>query len=193
MTRHILHGHAADVAPRLLGATIHAGTVVVRLTEVEAYGGVGEDPGSHAFRRLTPRNATMFGRPGVLYQYFTYGTHWMLNCVTSPEGTAGAVLLRAGRVIDGHAVPHCWPGPSGSAAAGSTASTSSLRTPPSGCAFTALSTLRPSSSRLGPAWRVPGLPPRGGSMSRARTPSARTARRHRDNRAREPPHPSRTA
>lgn len=101
MTRRLLSAHATAVAPRLLGATIHAGPVTVRLTEVEAYGGVGEDPGSHAFRRMTARNATMFGRPGLLYQYFTYGTHWMLNCVTCPEGTAGAVLLRAGEVVEG--------------------------------------------------------------------------------------------
>ena len=99
--RALLSGHASQVAPLLLGSVIQADGVVVRLTEVEAYGGVGEDAGSHAFRRRTPRNATMFGSPGHLYQYFTYGMHWMLNCVTCPEGTAGAVLLRAGEVIEG--------------------------------------------------------------------------------------------
>jgi DNA-3-methyladenine glycosylase len=70
-------GHAVDVAPRLLNAIVTTRVngirVSIRLTEVEAYGGMGEDPGSHAFRRQTPRNATMFGRPGRSYVYFTYG------------------------------------------------------------------------------------------------------------------------
>ena len=100
-----LAGHAVDAAPLLLGAVITSrvgGQVVsLRLTEVEAYGGAGEDPGSHAFRRQTPRNATMFGPPGRAYVYFTYGMHWCLNVVTQGEGTAGAVLLRAGEVIEG--------------------------------------------------------------------------------------------
>lgn len=100
-----MSGHAADIAPRLLGGVLTSRvgreTVVVRLTEVEAYGGEGEDPGSHAYRRQTPRNATMFGPPGRAYVYFTYGMHWCLNVVTQPAGTAGAVLLRAGEILDG--------------------------------------------------------------------------------------------
>lgn len=97
-----------DVAPRLLGSTVTStvdGQVVsLRVTEVEAYGGQAEDPGSHAFRRRTPRNATMFGPPGHAYVYFTYGMHWCLCVVTQPEGTAGAVLVRAGEVVAGEEI-----------------------------------------------------------------------------------------
>lgn len=104
-TRGLLAGHSADVAPLLLDArlTSRVGgtTVSVRITEVEAYGGVGEDAGSHAFRRRTVRNGTMFGPAGRAYVYFTYGMHWCLNVVTGVPGTAGAVLIRAGEVIDG--------------------------------------------------------------------------------------------
>lgn len=103
--RDVLGGHAADVAPLLLNGTVASDVdgerVVLRITEVEAYGGVGEDPGSHAFRRMTPRNATMFGRAGLAYVYFTYGMHWCLCIVTGPEAEAGAILIRAGEVVRG--------------------------------------------------------------------------------------------
>ena len=75
--------------------------VVVRITEVEAYGGVGEDPGSHAHRRRTQRNAAMFGPVGHAYVYFTYGMHWCLNVVAHGPDRAGAVLIRAGEVTRG--------------------------------------------------------------------------------------------
>lgn len=90
---------ATEVAPRLLGAVLHGRGVSVRLTEVEAYLGE-QDPGSHAFRGPTPRTATMFGPPGRLYVYFTYGMHVCANVVCGPEGVATAVLLRAGEVVD---------------------------------------------------------------------------------------------
>jgi DNA-3-methyladenine glycosylase len=95
-----LAGPVLDVAPRLLNAVLRHGEVAVRLTEVEAYDGAN-DPGSHAYRGRTPRNAVMFGPPGHLYCYFSYGMHVCSNVVCGPEGTASAVLLRAGEVVDG--------------------------------------------------------------------------------------------
>jgi DNA-3-methyladenine glycosylase len=96
----LLSRPATEVAPLLLGAVVRVGDVAVRITEVEAY--MGEiDPGSHAFRGLGKRNAVMFGPPGHLYTYFTYGMHTCANVVCMPEGVASAVLLRAGEVIEG--------------------------------------------------------------------------------------------
>lgn len=100
--RSLLEGPVPDVAPRLLGATLRHGEVAVRITEVEAYDGAG-DPGSHAYRGRTARNAVMFGPAGHLYVYFTYGMHHCCNVVCGPEGAASAVLLRAGEVVQGTA------------------------------------------------------------------------------------------
>ncbi len=122
----LLRGRPQDVAPRLLGSLLVAasdeGEVVARVTEVEAYAGVGEDPVSHAHRGRRRRNGSMFGRPGLLYVYFTYGMHWCANVVAHPvpaaedgrggagrggsedAGPAGAVLVRAAEVVDGVAL-----------------------------------------------------------------------------------------
>ncbi|MFI6270844.1 DNA-3-methyladenine glycosylase [Micromonospora zamorensis] len=89
------------MAQTLLGWEITAGGVRVRLTEVEAYAGTGEDPASHAHRGPTPRTKVMFGPAGYAYTYFVFGVHWCLNIVCAPEGEASAVLLRAGEVVDG--------------------------------------------------------------------------------------------
>ncbi|HVQ19034.1 MAG TPA: DNA-3-methyladenine glycosylase [Actinomycetes bacterium] len=102
--RELLVSHSYDVAADLLGCTLThqtaAGTVVVELTEVEAYSGA-QDPASHAYNGRTPRNAVMFGEAGRLYVYFSYGMHWCCNVVTGPPDEAAAVLLRAGRVLQG--------------------------------------------------------------------------------------------
>ncbi len=90
-----------EVAPELLGRVLVYGDVAVRLTEVEAYGGPGEDPAAHTYRGKTPRNAVMFGPPGHLYVYFTYGMHFCANVVCMPEGHGSGVLMRAGEVVAG--------------------------------------------------------------------------------------------
>jgi DNA-3-methyladenine glycosylase len=96
----VLSGPVLEAAPRLLGATLTHGGVTVRLTEVEAYAGA-DDPGSHAHRGPTRRNSVMFGPPGRLYVYFTYGMHHCANVACGPDGEATAVLLRAGEVVAG--------------------------------------------------------------------------------------------
>ncbi len=93
---------AVDRAARqLLGWRLTANGVTVRLTEVEAYSGLGLDPASHAHRGRTNRNAVMFGPAGRLYVYQIYGMHFCANVVCGEDGVAAAVLLRAGEVVDG--------------------------------------------------------------------------------------------
>lgn len=102
--RGFFNSHSVTVAKKLIGKIIvkreKGKTLAARIVEVEAYRSKN-DPGSHAYRRRTPRNSVMFGRPGVAYVYFCYGNHYLFNVVTEPEGDAGAVLIRAVEPITG--------------------------------------------------------------------------------------------
>ena len=92
------------VSPGLLGARLTRedsdGTVSVELTEVEAYCGP-DDPGSHAYRSKTARNSVMFGPVGHIYVYFSYGMHYCANIVAHAPDKVGAILLRAGKILEG--------------------------------------------------------------------------------------------
>ena len=104
MPREFFARLSVPVAPDLLGCVLEhqteAGLVAVELTEVEAYAGAS-DPASHSYRGKTARNAVMFGPPGHAYVYFTYGMHFCVNVVCAGNGSASAVLLRAGRIVAG--------------------------------------------------------------------------------------------
>ena len=97
-----LPAEAVDSAARmLLGWRLAANGVTVRLTEVEAYSGLGDDPASHAHRGVTARNEVMFGPAGSLYVYQIYGLYFCANVVLGEVGRPAAALLRAGEVVDG--------------------------------------------------------------------------------------------
>jgi DNA-3-methyladenine glycosylase len=104
LPRSFFDGSGVEVAPRLLGCVLSMrsseGEVAVALSEVEAYAGE-HDPASHAYRGPTRRNEVMYGPPGHAYVYFTYGMHFCVNLVCSAEGTATAVLIRAGAIVAG--------------------------------------------------------------------------------------------
>lgn len=105
--RDALEGHVEKVARRLLGMRVRTEfdgkPTELLLTEVEAYGG-SDDPASHAYRGENERNRSMFGLPGTLYVYRSYGVHWCANIATGPEGVGRAVLLRGGVPTEGEAI-----------------------------------------------------------------------------------------
>ena len=103
----LLAGDVFAVAEGLIGWTLRSNvggaTTAVTITETEAYAG-SDDPASHAYRGRTSRNATMFGRAGLLYVYRSYGIHWCMNVVVGEAGLGHAVLLRGGEITEGVAV-----------------------------------------------------------------------------------------
>lgn len=98
-----LETKASDAAPRLLGCELEREIdgirMYARIVETEAYD--QSDVASHSYRGETQRTKVMFGRPGHLYVYFTYGMHYCCNVVVGSEGYGAAVLIRALEPISG--------------------------------------------------------------------------------------------
>jgi DNA-3-methyladenine glycosylase len=102
LTRGFFDRSVHEVAPDLIGAVLLVDGVGGRLVELEAYHHT--DPAAHSFRGPTRRNAVMFGPPGFVYVYRSYGIHWCLNFVCEATGSASAVLIRAIEPVAGLAV-----------------------------------------------------------------------------------------
>lgn len=102
-----LDAHVEKAARSMLGMRLRTEfggrTTELLLTEVEAYGG-SDDAASHAYRGPTEKNRSMFGPPGTLYVYRSYGVHWCANVSIGPEGIGRAVLLRGGAPLEGETV-----------------------------------------------------------------------------------------
>ena len=93
LTSELLGRDVLDVAPALIGWTLLIDGVGGTIVEVEAYR--EDDPASHSFGGPRGRNVVMFGPPGHVYVYCSYGIHWCLNLVCEAEGRGAAVLIRA--------------------------------------------------------------------------------------------------
>ena len=92
-----------DLLGKILRVDSPKGSCAARIVEAEAYGGP-KDRASHAWRGRTPRNESMFGKPGTAYVYLCYGIHRMFNVVTAPEDIPAAVLIRGVEPLQGHRV-----------------------------------------------------------------------------------------
>lgn len=93
LTKRFFDRSVHEIAPELIGATLLVDGVGGLIVEVEAYHHT--DPAAHSYNGPTPRNQIMFGPPGFLYVYRSYGIHWCANFVCEEAGSASAVLLRA--------------------------------------------------------------------------------------------------